>query len=63
MNEKEWLVVFKAEFLKRTAITWNEGAGQEDSDAIERYFPEEVKDAVSHYIEKYDLDDVTQLWG
>lgn len=41
----------------------NEGAGQEDSDAIERYFPEEVKDAVSHYIEKYDLDDVTQLWG
>lgn len=64
MNEQEWLVAFKAEFLRRTGITWNEDAGLEDSDAINRYFPEDVSDAVGQHIIKYDLDDVTELpWG
>ena len=59
-NGDQWLVAFKAEFLRRTGITWNEGAGNEDEDAIERYFPEDVSDAVGHYIEKYDMADITE---
>lgn len=57
MNEQEWLAAFKAEFLKRTKITWNEDAGHDDSHAIERYFPDDVSEAVGQYIEKYDLTD------
>ena len=61
MNKKQtaWLAKFKAEFLRRTGITWNEGAGLEDKDAIDRYYPDEVGEAVGHYIEKYDLEDIT----
>ena len=55
----EWLALFKAEFLRRTGITWNEGAGNEDDDA-ERYFPDNVSDAVRHYIVKYDMIDITE---
>lgn len=57
----EWLASFKAEFLRKTGITW-EDAGLEDKDAIDRYFPEDVQDAVLQHMEKYDLDDVTQGW-
>lgn len=61
MNEQEWLAAFKAEFLRKTGITW-EDSGAEDSDAIERYYPDDVKESVLHNMEKYDLDDVTQGW-
>lgn len=58
----DWLESFKAEFRQRTGITWNEDAGMEDSDAINRYFPEDVSESVSKHIEKYNLNDLTQLW-
>ena len=53
MNEQEWLEAFNAEFLRKTGITWADG-GLEDQDAINRYFPEDVKDAVLQHMEKYD---------
>lgn len=62
MNQQDWLAAFKAEFLRKTGITWNEDAGLTDEDAIERYYPEDIQDAVLQHMEKYDLDDVTQQW-
>jgi hypothetical protein len=53
------LKAFKAEFLRRTGITWNEGAGLTDEDAFDFYYPQEVAEAVEHYIEKYDLAVIT----
>lgn len=58
-DKARWLAAFKQEFLRRTAITWNEGAGQEDADAFRLYYPDNVTDAVSHFMDKYDLDDGT----
>jgi len=60
--QRAWLIDFKAEFMRRTGITW-EDAGNKDQDALDRYFEvgrERVaEEAVSHYIEKYDLNDIT----
>lgn len=55
-----WLAAFKSEFLRRTGITWNEGAGLSDEDALDSYYPEETTEAVLHYIEKYDLEDISR---
>jgi hypothetical protein len=60
--QRAWLIDFKAEFMRRTGITW-EDAGNTDQDALDRYFEvgrERVaEEAVSQYIEKYDLNDIT----
>jgi hypothetical protein len=58
-NKVRWLAAFKEEFLRRSAITWNEGAGQEDAEAFRLYYPNNVTEAVRHYMEKYNLDDGT----
>jgi len=57
-----WLSAFKAEYLRRTGITWEDG-GHEDEDA-KRYWPESTpEEAVLHQIEKYDLTDITkEIW-
>jgi hypothetical protein len=61
--QRAWLIDFKAEFMRRTGITWNEDAGNTDQDALNRYFEvgreRVVEEAVSDYIEKYDLNDIT----
>ena len=60
--QRAWLIDFKAEFLRRTGITWEEG-GNTDQDAIDRWcFHGDVTDpniAVSFHIEKYELTDIT----
>lgn len=62
MDKSEWLAAFKAEYLRRTGITWEDG-GQTDEDAIDRYFPDDVTESVLHQIEKYDLTDITtETW-
>jgi hypothetical protein len=58
LKQSDWLIDFKAEFLRRTGITW-EDAGSDDQDALDRYYPQDVSESVSLYIEKYDLNDIT----
>ncbi len=62
----EWLNLFKAEFKRRTGITWAE-SGNTDEDAKRWHDPDSVGlrfeeasigDAVGAYIEKYDLIDL-----
>lgn len=63
MTENEWLVKFKAEYLRRTGITFENGGGTNE-EAISRYFPNyDPVDAVLHQIEKYGLDDITDNFG
>lgn len=58
-QQSDWLIDFKAEFLRRTGITW-EDAGNTDQDALDRWdFDTHPNMAVSLYIEKYDLNDIT----
>jgi hypothetical protein len=58
-DKVRWLAAFKKEFLRRAAITWNEGAGKEDADAFLLYYPDNVTEAVRHFMNKHDLDDGT----
>ena len=58
MERVKWVADFKTEFLRRTGITWNEGAGMDDQDAFDRYYPEAVGESVQHYMDKYDLFDI-----
>lgn len=58
MKNIVWLRGFKIEFERRTGIKWNEDAGQTDEDAIAAYFPGEFPQAVTQYIEKYNLIDL-----
>lgn len=63
MDQLQWLTIFKAEYERRTGITWNEGAGATDQDAIERYWPGDPVDAVEDQIERYGLIDITDGGG
>ena len=62
MNKKiAWLAKFKAQFQVKTGINSCD-AGLDDSEAINLYYPQDVKDAVLQYMEKYDLDDMEDPW-
>lgn len=62
LDQTQWIAVFKAEYLRRTGITWEEGGGTE-KEALDRYWPHECPlDAVFHQMDKYGLIDVTDPW-
>ena len=54
-----WMAAFKEDFLRKAAITWNEGAGQEDAEAFRLYYPKNVTESVLDFMKKHDLDDGT----
>ena len=56
-SPSEWLSNFTAEFMRRVGITWND-AGYTELEAFDLY-PQDVSEAVSHYIWKHDLTDIT----
>jgi len=62
IKKQQWLASFKPEFERRTGITWEEG-GNTDQDAIDRWCDGKKWTppdwAVSFFIEKYDLKDIT----
>lgn len=63
LDKDQWLTVFKAEYLRRTGITFEDGGGTAE-EAVDRYWPSDCPlDAVLHQIDKYGLDDITSLWG
>lgn len=56
-----WVRLFKAEFLRRTGITWADSGGTEH-DAKLWYSPDaSVSEMVEAVIEKYELNDITVL--
>ena len=57
-HQSEWLRDFNAEFMRRAGITWAD-AGNTGCEALDQYYPQDVIKAVLHYIEKYDLNDIT----
>lgn len=62
LDQTQWMQVFKAEYLRRTGITWEDGGGTEE-EALDRYYPHDCPlDAVMHNMDKYGLDDITDPW-
>jgi len=61
LDKEQWLLVFKAEFRRRTGISI-EDAGM-DNEQAQQYWPQTAPlEAVFHQIEKYNLTDLTDSW-
>ena len=59
MTFEEWKAAFEAELMRRAGLTWADACG--DPEPLQSYFDDKTTpvDAVVHFIEKYDLIDMT----